>query len=157
MALFEELLTASPKELIYTVFIPFIIAFAIFWGILSALNIFGKKINLVLALAISVSAFYFGAFGAVSSFLLSFSANLAVVAFVILFIVGILIWSARTGMDIFTEPEKKSRKISERIEKLYKELDRTRDHAKQEAIERQIAKLRWQQRVVDRRARERYR
>lgn len=147
MPLFEDLLESSPKELIYTVFIPFIIAFAIFWGILSALGIFGKKVNLILSLAIAVAALQFGAFGIVSSYLLQLSANLAVTSFVIIFILGVIIWSIFTVQDVFGPPEKKVRKTEEKIEKLYRELGRTRDPAKQAAIEKQIATLRWKQRI----------
>jgi len=153
MALFEDLLTVPPKELIYTVFIPFIIAFAIFWGILSALKIFDKKVNLILAFAIAFAATYYGAFGIVSTYLLNLSANLAVTAFVIIFILGIVIWSIFTLQDVFGPTDKKLMKTREKIEKLYSKLDRTHDPAKQRAIEKQIRKEEIKERLQESRDR----
>lgn len=153
MPLFEDLLTTTPTELIYTVFIPFIIAFAIFWGILSTLRIFNKKINLILSFAISFAALNYGAFGIVSTYLLSLSANLAVTAFVIIFILGIVIWSIFTMQDVFGPTDKKLMKTREKIEKLYRKLDRTRDPAKERAIEKQIRRLEIKERRLARRRR----
>jgi len=157
MVLFEELITLTPTELIYTIFIPFIIVFVIFWGILSALNVFGRKINLILAFCISAAAFSYMDFGIISTYLIAFSGNLAITAFFIIFIVGILVWSALSLSETFGSSSKNARKASEKIDKLYRELDRTRNPSKQEAIEREIEKWERNYRRWSRRERRRYR
>lgn len=105
-----------------TYFIPFILLFAIFWGLLSGMKIFGRRINTFLALIFPV-VFILGApetFLWFSNYLISLGSFLAVGAFVTLFIFGTIRWAFGRGRDIYRETgdyEKLIKKKSEELEK----------------------------------------
>ncbi len=143
MVLFEELTSLSLNELLYTVFLPFIVVFAIFFGALSAVRIFNKKINLVLSFALTLAGAYGGLFTWFAVYLLPLGAYMGVIAFAAVFFIGIIIWSVGRGKDIYYEaaPEKALEKVNKDIEKLYDKYYNESDPAKKRGIDRQIVEL----------------
>jgi len=156
MPILEDLLTLTTHELFSGVFLPFIIIFAIFFGALSALRIFSRKINIVLSLALTVAAGYGGVFTWFSSFIMPFGAYFGVIAFVIVFIVGIAMWGLGRGKEIYYEnlaPEEKLKKIDKDIAKLEKKIDDARnkgDRDKEEALWRTWDSLQRERRMTER-------
>jgi len=144
MPILEDLLATTPNELLYTMFLPFIIVFAIFFGVLSSLRFFSKKINLVLSLALTVTAAYGGLFTWVATYLMPFGAYFGVAAFAIVFFVGIAIWGLGRGKDIYYESvggEKKLEEINKKIEKLYEKYRNESNPEKKRALYNTIMEL----------------
>jgi len=154
---FENIFTLSIQDLIYTVILPFVITFAVLWGVLEAIKLFNRKVNIVLALAITFVAAYGGLFTLLSTYFLQFGALFGVAAFVIVFVVGVIAWAFGRGKEFryeFLRPEEKSQKLGERIEKLYKELEKARDRGdegKMRAIAEEIRKLELERDIARRR------
>ncbi|MDI6798997.1 MAG: hypothetical protein QMD12_03350 [Candidatus Aenigmarchaeota archaeon] len=152
----ENILTLSIQDLIYTAILPFVITFAILWGVLEAIKLFNKKVNIVLALAITLVAAYSGLFTLLSNYFLQFGALFGVATFVIVFVVGVIAWAAGRGREFYYEslrPEEKSKKIGERIEKLYKEMKKARDRGdegKMRALAEEIRRLELEREVARR-------
>jgi len=145
MPIFEDLLALTSHELFSTIFLPFIVVFVIFFGALSALRIFSKKINLVLSLALTVAAGYGGAFAWFSSYIMPFGAYFGVIAFAAVFVIGIAVWAVGRGRDIYYEsdPFKKKEYLNKQIakhqEKMQKAIDKgdkARAAAEYETIKR---------------------
>lgn len=147
MALTDFLGPLQVENLVQEFFLPFILTFVIFWGLLEVLRIFNRRINLVLALGITIAAAYGGLFTILSNFLLQLGAYAGVIAFALIFVVGVVIWAFRSGADIIS-PGRRSRKIRERIEKLYDKLARTNNPAKRRAIVEEIKKLEVEEKVA---------
>lgn len=149
----EELIPQTLDGLIYEFLLPFVIVFAIFWGILSGLRVFARRINLVLSLALTAVAWYGGVFVWLSGYILQLGAYVGVAAFVLVFIVGIAMWVLGRGKEMYygsMAPEEKVRKISEKIEKLYDKLDKTSDESKRRAIIDSIRRLEMEREVAAR-------
>lgn len=140
----ENFLTAPVQELVYQLFLPFLILFVILWGVLSSLNVFGKKINLVLALGLCTIIVPTEAFAIFARYLTALSGYAAVGAFAVLFIFGITVWSIGKGRDIYhgaLEPTRKERRINEKLEKSRKKLADERDQKKKKALIEEIKNL----------------
>jgi hypothetical protein len=108
------------EGLLYTFFLPFLIVFVIVWGILTGLRVFNRRINLVLAFALTIAAWYGGAFKWLSTYVINLGATVAIAAFVILFIVGAAMWAFGRGKEIYYETAAPGKKL----EKLYKEREK---------------------------------
>ncbi|MEM7825390.1 MAG: hypothetical protein QW412_00845 [Candidatus Aenigmatarchaeota archaeon] len=144
MSIFDFLAQESLHNIFYNFFLPFIVMFAILFGALEGIRIFNKKINLVLSLAITITAFYGGGFSFFLQYFLLLGPYTAFVAFVLLFFVGILIWAFGRGKEIYYKtaaPHKKLEKINKEIEKLYEKYRRETNPAKKRAIDKQIFDL----------------
>ena len=126
---FEELFTAPVETLFQNYFLPFILIFAIFWGVLEAIDKFSRKVNLVLALALTLTAVYGGALTWFSTYIIPLSSYAAVIAFALVFIIGVGIWAISRGRDIYyTEmPGKRAEKINKELAKLYKKYREAKD------------------------------
>lgn len=135
--LIEYLLAES---LVQQFFLPFILTFAIFWGLLEVLRIFNRRINLVLAFGITIAAAYGGLFSFLSEVLLQLGAMAGIVAFTLVFIVGVVMWALGRGGDIIS-PGRKARKLREKIEKLYEKASRTNNSAKRSAYIKEARRL----------------
>ena len=102
----------------YYFFLPFIFVFAIFFGILSLANVFSKRINIVIsaivALALAPTDFY----PFITNYLLRLGAWIVLIAFVLIFVVGVALVTAGKGREIY----KKTLSPSEAIAQLEKEI-----------------------------------
>lgn len=140
MAITDLLESFLTENLFQEIFLPFILTFVIFWGLLEVLRIFNRRINLILALTITVAAWYGGLFELLSTYLLPLGALVGVLAFVLVFIVGTVMWVLGRGEEIIA-PGRKARKIREKIEKLYEKAGRTNNPAKRRAYIEQARRL----------------
>lgn len=140
----ENVFSYSPQQLVYTVFLPFIMVFAIIFGVLQAIRLFNKKINVVLALAITFLAAYGGLFDFFSTYFLYLGPYFGVAVFVAVFVVGALAWGIGRGKEFYYQslsPEKKLEEINKKIEKEYERYRNESDPAKKRAIDRKIVEL----------------
>ena len=111
-----DLIPALPSNFIYTLILPFIILFTIFWAVLTAMKIFGNKVNTVLSLGLTLMIFYSGGFAIFTNFIFQSTTTLAVVVFGIVFIFGIITWAFSRSRDIYNEAAGYGRKI-DRLQK----------------------------------------
>lgn len=142
--IFGPFLAQQPiSDLIYSFFLPFIITFAIFWGVLSMMKFFNKRINLVLAFALTLAAAGGGLFNFYAQYLLVLGPVVAVGAFIIVFVVGTVIWAYGRGKDIYygTDPERRMEKINRDIEKMSEKWRNEADPAKKRALDNNIFEL----------------
>jgi len=146
MAIIELIETLAPWELINTFIIPFIVMFAILWGTLAAMKIFkDKKINAVIALGIVLFLASTDLFLMISQWMIQLGSFVAVGAFLLVFVGGVIMWVIGRGRGIYweglTEQQRLRRKEEERA-KLYVKLNRARGNpGKTEKLSRQIADI----------------
>jgi len=120
------------EDLVFGFAVPFLILFVILWGILSALGVFDKKINLVLSVALSLIAATTEAFAIFTGYITQVAGYTAVGAFAALFIVGVAVWSISRGKGIYEEvgvtksPSRGEKKILYKLEKVDKKIARAR-------------------------------
>lgn len=100
---------------IFQTFIPFIVLFAIFLGLLEAINRFKAKTNLVISLGFALIAAFTNPW--VLSYIATLGSYAALIIFGMLFLFGIIRWGLGRGKDIYYETASKER----RLEKLMRE------------------------------------
>ena len=152
MSILDFLQSLKVENLFQGFFLPFILTFAIFWGLLEALRVFNRRINLILALGITIAAAYGGLFGWLSSYLLTLGAFTGLAAFVIIFILGVIVWAFGRGEAIFFSG-RRAMNIRKEIEKLYNKMDRTNNENDRRAIIERIRRLEVEEQVAIRRER----
>jgi hypothetical protein len=116
MAIFDFPTTFLTNTFVFQIFVPFIILFAILWGLLEAIKIFeSSKVKLVIALGFSLVASFTNPW--ILAYIAALGAYMAVVLFGILFLFGVIRWGLSRGHDIYFETSSYRRQI----EKLAKE------------------------------------
>ncbi len=85
---------AKAPDLLYFLMLPFLAIWAITWGLLTKIKMFeNTRINMLLALIFATALMYYGWMFKVVHFLLSFGSVVAFIAFIVVFIVGIKLYS----------------------------------------------------------------
>jgi len=142
----SDILPPPYSEYAITYFVPFIILFAIFWGVLSTMKVFNKKINVFLALIFPL-VFMFGApetFLWFSNYLISLGSFLAVGAFVAVFVFGIIRWGLQRGHDVYVESgalDSRIIKKSKEILELNEKMNRTNNQAERMRYAERVREL----------------
>jgi len=101
MALFDFASSFLTNTFIFQTFVPFIILFAVIWGLLAAINRFNTKTNTVIAVGFALIAAYSNPF--VLSYIAALGSSLALVLFVLLFVFGVIRWGLGRGRDVYFE------------------------------------------------------
>ncbi|RLI99067.1 MAG: hypothetical protein DRP00_00265 [Candidatus Aenigmatarchaeota archaeon] len=114
----------------YYFFLPFIFVFAIFFGILSLANVFSKKINIVISIIVALALAPTDFYPFITNYLLRLGAWIVLIAFVLIFVVGVALVTAGKGREIYRKTlspterlaqiEKENKKIDEKILKARK-------------------------------------
>lgn len=149
MPLLEFLAALTLEEMVFFVFLPFIMIFAIFWGILSGMRVFGQRVSLILALVMSLIIASTEAFVWFSTFIMGLGAITGVIAFAGVFFIGVIFWAFGRGREFYDEAvgyERNLEKIDRKLEELYKKFDDTKDPS----IMRTIESLERKRRVAER-------
>lgn len=139
----EQLFTLAPEQLLYQIFIPFIIIFAILWGVLTGLGIFGSKINLILSLALTIAITFTDAFVIFSTYLFQLGGYVAIIAFVGVFMFSLIVWAFRRGVESYYEhgpAEKRLERLTKDIAKVAEKYQ-SATGAKKEAYGGQLKTL----------------
>lgn len=147
---------ADPNALLTNVMLPFLLIFVVVWGILNMTKIFGhspeaKKINVVIALVMTIFAALTDFWGLFAQQITVFLGQFAIWAFVVVFVVGVIIWAfGRTAnvYDTHWSPRKKGyndvKKIDKELGKLgrrWRQLDDAGKHEEAQAVMTSIAML----------------
>jgi hypothetical protein len=143
----------------YSLVLPFLIIFAVLFGALEFLHIFGRKVDLMLALVFTFLTLPTGAFTWFASILPTYGAIAAVGTFVALFIFGSLRFGFSRGKDIYKEHAPPADKLSDlykKREKIFKKYEKAKEQGKDrtamelaqdlEKIEREIRY--WKEKMV---------
>lgn len=128
---------ATPPNIIYFVFIPFLGTFTIIFGILTATRarIFeNKRVNIIISFVFTISLFYFNILPPIILYLFTFGGFFGVVAFFVLFFMLTFLFGARrvgieykTTKEIFREiPKEDIRKTTRLIDRQFKQSEKIR-------------------------------
>jgi hypothetical protein len=131
MALFDFTSFIS-STFVFQYFVPFIILFAIFWGLIEMIGRFKTKINLVLSLGFAMIAVYTNPW--ILVYIATLGSYAAVVLFGVIFIFGIIRWSLGRGQDIYYDTASKSKKLDKLIKEsadLTRKLNGTPENSKE--------------------------
>lgn len=137
MAIIQLLYELTPWDLINTFIIPFILIFAILWGILTGMRIFNKRINAVLALGLVLFLSSTNFFPMVSQWMIQLGSFVAVLAFLLLFIGGTVLWFISRSKEIYyrTNPYKAMERIRKKMAKIDRKIAKAKDeHEKAELL-----------------------
>jgi len=145
MALFDltYLQSIGIDQLLFGLLLPFLVLFAIFWGLLTAMRIFGSKVNTVLALIFALVIIPTPAFVWFATYLVQLGTTIALAAFILIFIFGVIRWAFGRGWDIYYRTGSYDRqidKLTKKRDKLVAESERADEH-KKPRIQRQIDEL----------------
>ncbi len=158
--LFGSIGTIEPNTLLVQFLLPFMLIFAIFWGTLSMLKIFGpptdkttKKINIIVSLIIAILVAVTDVWGLLITQISALTGAFAFGLFIVLFIVGGIIWAIGRGKAVFNSQElyqlsnSKStlKKLDKHMEDRYKKLQEARNkgnYAAASEYEDEILKMR---------------
>ncbi len=98
------LTTSSLNDLITNVALPFLLIFAIVWGMLSMVKIFGpegRKINIVVALVVTIFAAMTDAWGVITGWLAAFIGQFSFWAFIVVFVILVILWAINTTRNAY--------------------------------------------------------
>ena len=138
-------------DLLYFFLLPFLAVFAVVWGILTKINIFGglKNINMLLSLVFAIALIYYGWVFKVVHFLLSFGTTVSFIAFAIMFFVGTKLFAEKKITTTWKGSALKQLKLKEReLKDLQEDLRRAPDDKKDKirndikAVETELKNLR---------------
>ena len=117
----------TPYELARNLFLPFILVFVILWVVLERIHVFGKRVNIVISLGISILLATTPAFGLLSAYITEVSGTGMLVIFGILLIGGTAMWALFRGRDIYSEQSGSYRKLEKLRKKREKYLKKARE------------------------------
>lgn len=124
MALFD-INSFLTNTFVFQFFIPFIILFAILWGLLEAINVFhSSRVKIVIALGFALVASYTNPW--ILAYIATLGSYAAVILFGLLFLFGVVRWGLGRGKEIYIEtaPYKKQiDDIAKKVEKLQRKLE----------------------------------
>lgn len=105
-------------------------------------GIFRRKINLILSLGITILVAATPLFSTIATLLGQYGAYTALIAFAIVFVIGIGAWVFRRGREYVTGSLDEERGIEKEIKKLQDKLDRESDPRKRVQLARELSELR---------------
>ena len=128
------------QDFIFNTWIPFLISFALLYGVLEGVKIFDRRISLLIAflatLAFSASPF----FEIFSQFFIKYSAFFILSIFLVLFVGGGLIFGKRKISSIYEET-KELKEIEKEIDNCKKELEKAEEEGDTKKVEELKKKL----------------
>ena len=143
MALFDlsYIQSLGIDQLLFGLVFPFLVIFAIFWGLLATMRIFGTKVNTVLALILSLVILPTPAFVWFATYLVQLGSTLALVVFIAIFVFGVIRWGFSRGKDIYystgsydKQIKQKKKQIDEYLGKLENVSPSDRRHLEGEIV-----------------------
>ncbi len=133
-----DLLNLPTDQLFTNFFLPFILIFAILWGLFSMISIFNRKINIILAIGITLLVANTEYFVLLSTTVFQYSGFAGVVVFGVVLIFGIIRWGFSRGEDIYDvsgHSRRKFEKLAKDKAKHVKKLAQARDRGDTAAVQ----------------------
>jgi CDP-diglyceride synthetase len=125
-----DIFAMVPSQILYTIILPFIIAFTIFWGLLTAMRIFGSKVNIVIAFVLAMGLFFTDAYLFIGQFVFATGTFLAAGLFILIFGVGIIIWAVQRTTGVYYSTGDIN-KLYKRRTQILDKLNRARENEKE--------------------------
>ena len=145
MATDTLLLNIPPYEVFQTLALPFIFMFAVFFGMLSMINRFHHKVNVILAFAFALFVLGSPMATFIREVFIVYSGYTVLLLFFAAFVIGTAFLVFGRTRDVYYQnvsPSQRVKRLNKELAKQYKELDRHRgDHARETAIHQQIRRL----------------
>jgi hypothetical protein len=94
-----EIAQLTPYQLVYGLFLPFILTLVMLFMVLQLVGVFGRKTNLILSLGVTLLISSSPVFSTVATTFGQFGAYTAIAAFFIVFFVGSGAWAFRKGRE----------------------------------------------------------
>jgi hypothetical protein len=135
---------------IFQSFIPFLILFAIIWGLLEAINRFSSKVNLIISIGFSLTAVFSNPW--ILVYIATLGSYAAVILFGMLFLFGVIRWGLGRGRDIYLETssyDKQYKKLMEERAKLVEKVQSEENPEKQKALVKRIKDIEDKMKILD--------
>lgn len=132
-----EIAQLTPEQLIYQLFLPFILTLVIFFAALQMIGLFSRKINLILSLAITIMVATSPIFAWITNLITQFGAYTALGAFIAVFVIGIGAWTFKRSREYITgigEEHSELRRLYKERAKLEEKMERTLNERERRAI-----------------------
>jgi hypothetical protein len=128
-----QLINTTPSLAFQQVVLPFLLIFAIMWGILGSLAVFKKRINLTLSIILAILAILTPTFEIFATYLAMLGGQLSLILFILVFGFGVAMWALRGGRDIYYDnvaPGKKVEQLMKRKDELVRKAGEAQDAGK---------------------------
>lgn len=140
-------------QLFQGLLLPVLIVFAILWALLNSMKVFNRKINTVLAAALTLMVATTPQFTLFTAYIAQLGAQVAIAAFFLLFAFGTIVWVLGRGRDIVYEQtgltRDKINKLLAKYYKKYKEAKEEDNKGKMKAALDEIKRLEMERDVAD--------
>lgn len=135
MALFDLPANLFSSTFIFQVFIPFIILFAILWGLLESMGKFSFRVNFVVAMGFSLIAAFTNPW--ILAYIATLGSYAAVVLFGALFLFGVIRWGLGRGKEIHLETapyESQIQNMAKKIDDLKRDFPKQNEEQQKHTI-----------------------
>jgi len=148
-----DLIGVPFDQLFQGLLLPALIVFAILWALLNSVKVFNRKINTVLAAALTLMVAVTPQFTLFTAYIAQLGAQVAIAAFFLLFAFGTIVWALGRGRDIVYEQtgltKDKINKLLAKYYKKYKEAKEEDNKGKMKAALDEIKRLEMERDVAD--------
>lgn len=128
MATILEMFKLTPQELIFKLFLPFILTLIILFAVLQMVGVFKRRINLVISLIATIMIATTPLFAKMATWISQFGAYTALIAFIAVFVIGVGAWAFRRSSEYIggaIEADIDLKKLYKKRAKLLEEIERT--------------------------------
>jgi len=132
-----DILTMSTENLVYVVFLPFLLILVLLFAALEVLHLFQRKINLILSFIFTFLAMQTEQYWWFANLLPTYGSFVAIGSFVVVFFVGVVLWARGRIENIYLETGG-ARKKHDRLIKKQNELRRKMENEMDEVKKRKI-------------------
>lgn len=123
-------------QLFQTLLLPALIVFAILWALLNSFRVFGRRVNLVLSIGLTIMATLTPQFPIFATYVAQLGMQIAIVSFFLLFAFGSIMWMFGKGKGIYYEQLAASKGINYWVKKKA-EYEEKADQARREGKDRE--------------------
>lgn len=141
---FGDILTMSTENLIYVVFLPFLLTLALLFAALEAVHIFQRKINIILSLIFTFLAMQTEQYWWFANLLPTYGSFVAIGSFVVVFFIGVVLWARGRIKNIYEEtggPEIKLERLRKKAAKLEQKIKDEENDAKKRQLLEELKKI----------------
>jgi len=139
MATILELTKLTIPQLFFEFFLPFALTLVIMFAVLQMTRLFRNRINLMISLIVTILVATTPLFGKLATMVSRWGSYTALIAFVAVFIVGVLSWTFRKGGEYVTGTIDEIRRLKNEIRKLENKMRTEGNPEKRMSYARQLS------------------
>lgn len=128
-----DLIGMPVDQLFQGLLLPVLIVFAILWALLNSIRVFDRKINTILAAALTIMAAMTPQFSLFTTYVAQLGTQVAIGAFALVFVVGAVAWALGRGKDIYYDHLSPSKRLEALVKKrgdYMEKMDKASDEGK---------------------------